>query len=267
MAVDVRGDRTAKKSRRAQMQMRQMLKTEKEDKPGGRTTEWMTDNGARRIRDGEKEERTRKNTCLFTLDGVEYVSCNYRSGRARDLAWGEVEGSKKTRHSGRQRRASSIILRASPIIEPRRSRQMGRHGTVKVWLKCPFRDRQQEAAGNSHTDKNATLPIPSLVAALAALFLPLLRDPRLEPGLPGCPGQQSGPRLHPAAGARDKIRDQPVADGLCQPSQRDCRAGLDCGQVDYCTWHMEIDHEILHQRLNSHPSIIFPPFFCPLDST
>lgn len=245
MAVDVRGDRTAKKSRRAQMQMRQMLKTEKEDKPGGRTTEWMTDNGARRIRDGEKEERTRKNTCLFTLDGVEYVSCNYRSGRARDLAWGEVEGSKKTRHSGRQRRASSIILRASPIIEPRRSRQMGRHGTVKVWLKCPFRDRQQEAAGNSHTDKNATLPIPSiphsLVAALAALFLPLLR---LASRPQGSKIRARPARLpRPAVGApsppsrRGKGQNQgPTSGGRSLPAQPErlpCRIGLRATRLLY----------------------------------
>lgn len=106
-----------------------------------------------------------------TIDEEEYLPlhlgwsgiCFIRSSWACDVAWDEVEGSKKTRRLGRQRRPSSIIRRASPIIEPRRSRQMGRHGTAKVWLRRPFRSTVTSSKNNLAPPhrQNATLPIPS----------------------------------------------------------------------------------------------------------
>lgn len=137
--------------------------------------------------------------------------------------------------------ASSIIRRASPIIEPRRSRQMGRHGTVKVWLECPFRnvDRQARTAGNRHTGQNATTdsppsfarnccncPDPSCLQCLPLLGLASTdRGPRLEPR-PARP-----PRLAVGGPSPPKPQGQGTESGTSQvaPSQRDCR----CRDWDY----------------------------------
>lgn len=208
---------------------------------------------------------TRENTCLFTFDGGQCISCTSRLRWARD----EAEGSKKTRRLGRQRRASSIIRPRIP-----------NHRTSAKLTDGTGRDGQgvaesQSVAVRSVTDGQQQLRTATQAKRHSSCFLPPClyyvaspdRDPRLEPRLPGL---QLGAVSTQAAGARDKIRDQPVTPS--QPAQPEtavpcwtipCRLPALQRRLLSCTWHMEIDHEILHQRL-SKPSAInycLPPFF------